>query len=880
MPDWAVGHENDAFVSLIHPGPHLIQAISMSNHAPAIISDVSKFGDELLVNTQTAGQQSLPRAAALVGGGFVITWTDESGTLGDPYFSSVKAQVYAADGTKVGTELLVNSQVLGWQGKSSVASLSDGGFIISWEDSSGALGDASGEAVRAQRFDASGARVGDEFLVNTTTFGDQMDTVTIGLANGGFAVAWVDYNGVLYNSSASSRVDVQLYDAAGAKLGSEITVTSSIADAQLKPQLTGLANGDFCISWRDTGTSIKAQLYGASGTKVGTEIAINTNLTANEATLPVISGLANGGFVAAWVNYGTDGGGRTIVAQIFNANAQKVGGEFIANSTTVGEQDTPVVSSLAEGGFVISWHDFSGTLGDATGTSVKAQVFDNSGTKIGGELLVNTQTLGDQLNPTVIGLKNGDFAIAWQDGASWVSGSNTLGDTSNGAIKAQVFSFANTSVGITEKTTAITTVHAIDPDPGTTLTYSIAGGTDAGKFRINPSTGELSFKSSPTFDAPADAGHDNIYDIVVQASDGVLTDTQAIAVTVFKSGSGPAGSTITGNSGVDTLTGDAGDDVLNGRSSIDSMDGKDGSDIYVITGSSEHKAAEIHDTGTSGSDEVRFSAAKSDTLKIFAGDTGIERVVIGTGTAATADSSGTLALNIDASKAVNGLTIIGNAGVNKLTGTAFSDTIDGGAGADKMSGGAGDDTYIVDNVKDAISEKAAGGTDTAMSSVGYKLASNVENLTLAGSANIGGTGNSAANTIVGNDGNNTLFGGLGNDTLTGGAGADAFVFNTKVNAVTNVDAITDFSSSGGDHLQFSLKLFKALGAAGDLTSDQFWSGAGVTTAHDATDRLIYNTTSGNLYYDPDGVAVRYAAVLVANLSGNPALAYGDIQIIA
>ena len=320
--------------------------------------------------------------------------------------------------------------------------------------------------------------------------------------------------------------------------------------------------------------------------------------------------------------------------------------------------------------------------------------------------------------------------------------------------------------------------------------------------------------------------------------------------------------------------------MIYGLGGVDIMNGAGDSDFYLITGSAEHKAAEITDTGASGTDEVRFSAAKSDTLKIFAGDTGIESVVIGTGTGAAADSSGTLSLNIDASKAVNALTLIGNAGVNKLTGTAFNDTIDGGLGADKLTGGAGDDTYIVDNVKDGISEKATGGTDTAMSSVGYTLAMNVENLTLTGAANIGGTGNKLNNTITGNDGNNTLVGGLGNDTISGGAGADLFVFNTQAITVTNVDTITDFSSSDGDHLQFSLKLFKALGAVGDLTSDQFWSGAGVTTAHDATDRLIYNTTSGNLYYDPDGVAVRYAAVLVAHLSGSPALAYGDIQIIA
>lgn len=360
--------------------------------------------------------------------------------------------------------------------------------------------------------------------------------------------------------------------------------------------------------------------------------------------------------------------------------------------------------------------------------------------------------------------------------------------------------------------------------------------------------------------------------------DGAGTQETVFSFAFVSASGSESGSTLVGTFQSDILTGSAGNDVLVGGGGPDSMDGKDGSDIYLFTGNYLHKLAEIHDTGTTSMDEVRFNAGKASTFKIFAGDTGIEKVVLGTGTGTNADSSGTLALNIDASKAVNGVTLIGNAGANKLIGTAFDDTIDGGAGADKMAGGAGNDTYIVDNAKDVIAEKT--GADTVMASVSYTLVGAVENLTLTGTDNIDGMGNKLANIIVGNAGSNTLLGGEGNDTITGGAGADTFVFNTKTSATKNVDTITDFSSSDGDQLQFSsVKWFKDLGAAGDLTSDQFWSGADVTSAHDASDRLIYNTSTGDLYYDADGTGAK-AAILVAHLTGNPVLAFGDVQIIA
>jgi len=366
--------------------------------------------------------------------------------------------------------------------------------------------------------------------------------------------------------------------------------------------------------------------------------------------------------------------------------------------------------------------------------------------------------------------------------------------------------------------------------------------------------------------------------------DGAGTQETVFSFAFVSASGSESGSTLVGTFQSDTLTGSASNDVLVGGGGPDSMDGKDGSDIYLFTGNYFHKLAEIHDTGTTGTDEVRFNAdryygAKLATFQIFAGDTGIEKVVLGTGTGTNADSSGTLALNITAIKAVNGVTLIGNAGANKLIGSAFDDTIDGGAGADKMAGGAGNDTYIVDNTLDAIVEKT--GVDTVMASVGYTLVGTaVENLTLTGTDNINGTGNKLANIIVGNAGSNTLLGWEGNDTITGGAGADTFVFNSKTSSTKNVDTITDFSSSDGDHLQFSsVKWFKGLGAAGDLTSDQFWSGADVTRAHDDSDRLIYNTSTGDLYYDADGLGGR-GAILVAHLTGNPALTYGDIQIIA
>ncbi|WP_421666795.1 VCBS domain-containing protein [Pseudomonas chlororaphis] len=124
------------------------------------------------------------------------------------------------------------------------------------------------------------------------------------------------------------------------------------------------------------------------------------------------------------------------------------------------------------------------------------------------------------------------FAVSSADGTLTlvtvhIAGSNDLPTiTSNGGD-------TTASINVAENTAAVTTVAATDVDlPTQTLSYSIVGGADAAKFSIVSGTGALSFISAPNFEAPTDSGTNNVYDVIVRASDGTLFDDQAIAVTV------------------------------------------------------------------------------------------------------------------------------------------------------------------------------------------------------------------------------------------------------------------------------------------------------------------------------------------------------------
>jgi len=217
-----------------------------------------------------------------------------------------------------------------------------------------------------------------------------------------------------------------------------------------------------------------------------------------------------------------------------------------------------------------------------------------------------------------------------------------------------------------------------------------------------------------------------------------------------------------------------------------------------------------------------------------------------------------------------------------LYGYAGHDTLDGGAGADRLYGAAGNDTYIIDNLKDLTVENANEGIDLIKASVSWTLAANTENLTLMGTPNINGTGNTLANKLIGNAGNNVLDGRAGDDTLTGGRGADSlyggagkdvFVFLTTADstvAASGRDTIFDFTK--GDRIDL-----RSLDANLKIAADQAFVFIGTEKFHKKAGELRYDKAlSGTyIYGDTNGDGLADFAI---HLDDPIVLAKGDFLL--
>ena len=480
------------------------------------------LGDEITVNSTYARSQAHGDVNRLANGNFVVTWVDADFNASAD--RSIRSQLYAADGTPLGSETVVapGNGVI----QPTVTDLADGGYVVAWMVSG---------AIRAQLFDASGAATGSLLtLVSATTASSIRMPDIAALADGGFALSWED-NRTTGGDTTGSGVHVRAFDQTGTATGADTLVNVATVGNQADSSITALSGGGYVVTWTDRGAGwvIKAQIFDAANTRVGTEFVVN-NVAATSVESSVVT-LANGNFAVAWY----DSSAHHI--QIFSAAGVRIGTQIDVPVTLSGTSVGPELAALSDGGLALAFTANGAPLSDGSGRGVFVQVIGADGQAVGGPLQVNSQANGDQIDPGIVGLADGSFVVTWTD----LNGSGADDDQ----VMAQVFA-PHWSVGITsgdggdtaavaaaENGTAVTIVAAAN-GAGAPIVYQIMGGADAVLFHIDPATGALTFLAAPDFEAPGSADGDNVYDVVVSAADGTTSDSQSLAVTVVNANEG------------------------------------------------------------------------------------------------------------------------------------------------------------------------------------------------------------------------------------------------------------------------------------------------------------------------------------------------------
>ena len=376
---------------------------------------------------------------------------------------------------------------------------------------------------------------------------------------------------------------------------------------------------------------------------------------------------------------------------------------------------------------------------------------------------------------------------------------------------------------------------------------------------------------------------------------------------------------ISGLGGDDSLIGGEGDDTLDGGSGANALNGGIGNDTYIVSGGSNT----IQDTG--GIDTV-----VSDGGGVLG--PGMENLIaLGDWTFASLEASGNELDNVITNDGPGGFwmdgadgddTLIGGGGSDMFvfwrdTGDYGSDVIDGRGGRDWLYIGYGSDSAAVVDFRTGIATGggAGGSGSVTFSNIEAANGTSFDDLLIGGDVAVEFLGGDGHDTLIGGagddsldadgifdvppgegffhdllhgggggdflnsaSGNDTLNGGTGNDVLSGGLDADTFVFDESP-GTANADT-ADFDAGEGDEIHLDRSAMSGLGEAGRLSAadPRFFAGAGASSGQDASDRVVYDTSTGQLWYDADGSGAGGAQLIVA-LGGAPSLSATDIVVV-
>lgn len=326
-------------------------------------------GNEIYVNAHVSGDQVQPAVAMDDNGDFVIAWTDKSGE--DGAGDGVFAQEYYANGTASG-EFQVNTTSADNQEQPAVAMDAGGDFVVSWTTFA-YYSDIYARRFSAGTDPSTSTST--EFLVTTKSVaahnGHSQSSVAMDDA-GDFVIAWTSYGEGGYPSASGEDIRAERFDSKGDPQTSNavINVNTYTSGNQNHPAVAMDANGEFVVAWEDdsgedlSGAGVFANVYNSDGTALTSEFEVNQT-TAGPQELPNVSMDTSGDFVVTWENYTAGGSYSDVYERRYSADGQPATDErelpTASDNTptyTGGFQNSPDVALDSQGDYIVAWSGY------------------------------------------------------------------------------------------------------------------------------------------------------------------------------------------------------------------------------------------------------------------------------------------------------------------------------------------------------------------------------------------------------------------------------------------------------------------------------------------------------------------------------------------
>ncbi|MCY2954359.1 MAG: hypothetical protein NTU53_20705 [Planctomycetota bacterium] len=322
----------------------------------------NRIGGEFQVNVVTSGEQREPSVAMDPKGNFVVVWRSEEPDDKD----RVVIRRYDALGSPVSGEIDAITARSSTGYNPDIAMDADGDCVVAWSGYGGRIG----VDLFARRFNSLGQPQGDVFDVNSAAAGQQSSPVAAMDDDGNFVIAWATFS----DDYKEADVYAQRFDASGTRLGSEFRVNTYTDRWQIWQSIAIDADGDFVIVWEslyqgEGGFDIYGQRFDSTGARQGGEFRVN-DFTDSNQTFPTVAMDADGDFVVAYQTSPDPNNQYEIYAKRYNAAGDSLGAEFRVNTTLINSQHEAVIAMNAVGDFIVTWQS---NLQDGSNEGVYAQ---------------------------------------------------------------------------------------------------------------------------------------------------------------------------------------------------------------------------------------------------------------------------------------------------------------------------------------------------------------------------------------------------------------------------------------------------------------------------------------------------------------------------
>ena len=364
--------------------------------------------NEFLVNTYTDTTQRWPSVDKDGNGNYYIVWQSIVPFSSiSPY--PIYLQQFNPNNEKVGDEILVNVPSPFKQEKPAIATNSNGKSIVAWS----AFTDLqSGYDIKARIFNLNSPQ-GNEIIVNSTTPNSQSNPSAAIRSNGEFVIAWDSW----YQDGGDRGVYAQRFDAAGNVVGNEFIVNSTTAYSQAKPRVKYLSDGKFIVIWESfkqdgSGYGIYGRIFNSDGAVSTDEFNINT-YTDDYQWYGNLDVFDDDSFIVVWCSWEQDGDDGGIYVQRFNSSGQKIGSEVRVNKTTSKYQWLPRIKKLSGKSAAVVWSSWKQ---DGSREGIVATFIDENNQQYTFETIVNSYSESFQWEPDFIVTADNEILVVW---ASW-----------------------------------------------------------------------------------------------------------------------------------------------------------------------------------------------------------------------------------------------------------------------------------------------------------------------------------------------------------------------------------------------------------------------------------------------------------------------------